>query len=106
MRIGLAALAMAMTACTTTAGAGGAGQEDEEIRDASSLTGVRCNIEATRPLVGRPATQALGAEALRLSGARTLRWIRPGDVVTMDYRTDRLNIHLDGQGQVQRIDCG
>lgn len=111
MRFGLAALALAMTACTTPmsagpASSGGTPPGDEDIRDASNLTGVHCKTEATRPLVGRPATQALGAEALRLSGVRELRWIRPGDMVTMDYRTDRLNIHLDGQGRVQRIDCG
>ncbi|MEJ8629834.1 I78 family peptidase inhibitor [Sphingomonas sp. I4] len=31
---------------------------------------------------------------------------RPGTVVTMDYRPDRLNIETDGQGRVTRLRCG
>jgi hypothetical protein len=66
----------------------------------------RCNATPLADLVGRPASQELGAEALRRSGSGTLRWIRPGDVVTMDYSESRLNIHLDGQGRVERFNCG
>jgi hypothetical protein len=65
-----------------------------------------CRTEGLLELAGQPATQALGAEALRRSTARALRWIRPGDMVTMDYREDRLNIHLDAAGQVERFACG
>jgi hypothetical protein len=65
-----------------------------------------CDAGKARSLIGREKSEPLGAEALRLSGARTIRWIRPGDVVTMDYREDRLNIHLDGQNKVVRIACG
>ncbi|OOG01101.1 hypothetical protein ASPCADRAFT_860 [Aspergillus carbonarius ITEM 5010] len=31
------------------------------------------------------------------------RVIKPGDVVTMDYRADRLNIHVDDEGVVQNV---
>ena len=65
-----------------------------------------CSVQGLGGLVGRQASEALGAEALRLSGARALRWIRPGDAVTMDYRPDRLNVHLDAQGRVDRFECG
>lgn len=69
-------------------------------------TEMECSIEGLADLVGRPASQELGAEALRRSGSRALRWIRPGDAVTMDYRTDRLNIHLMADGRVEGFDCG
>ena len=69
-------------------------------------SGYTCNAEGLGDLIGREATSALGAEAVRRSGSRTMRWIRPGDVVTMDYREDRLNIHLDERGRVQRFACG
>jgi len=65
-----------------------------------------CSADGLGNLVGRERTSELGAEALRRSGARQLRWIRPGDAVTMDYRQDRLNIHLDAQGRVERFQCG
>lgn len=65
-----------------------------------------CNADDLTNLVGRDGTNALGAEALRRSGARALRWIRPGDAVTMDFREDRLNLHLDAAGRVERLACG
>jgi len=34
------------------------------------------------------------------------RIIRPGDLVTQDYRPQRLNIHLDATGAVTRLSCG
>jgi hypothetical protein len=65
-----------------------------------------CEISGLSGLVGQPATAELGAEAMRLSGATRLRWIRPGDMVTMDYSPQRLNIHLDAQNRVDRFACG
>ena len=66
----------------------------------------QCNAGRLSDLVGRPATAELGAEALRRSGALRLRWIRPGDVVTMDFSPQRLNVHLDAGGRVERFACG
>lgn len=93
MVIGLLAASGCATAGEEAAGPGG---------DAA----YRCEAEPIQDLVGRPATAELGADALRRSHSRTLRWIRPGDAVTMDYREDRLNVSLDAQGQVERLNCG
>lgn len=65
-----------------------------------------CDAAPLGNLVGRPFTDALRADALRRSGARTARVIQPGDVVTMDYRGDRLNINLTARNQVERFTCG
>ncbi len=65
-----------------------------------------CTIANLGGLVGQPATQRLGTEALRISNSRTIRWIRPGDAVTMDYRLDRLNIMLDESNTVTGFNCG
>ena len=65
-----------------------------------------CTTEGLQELAGQPATSELGAEAMRRSGARALRWIRPGDAVTMDYRQDRLNVRLDAENRVEGFDCG
>ena len=77
---------------------------DQEVPDPGS--GYSCSAAGLGDLVGRTASSELGAEALRRSGSRGLRWIRPGDAVTMDYRQDRLNIHLDERNRVQRFACG
>lgn len=65
-----------------------------------------CNASRIQSMVGQIATQAIGGEALRTSNARNMRWIRPGEMVTMDYRADRLNMHLDAQNRITRIVCG
>jgi hypothetical protein len=65
-----------------------------------------CREAAAQDLLGRPASAELGKLALERTGARTLRWIRPGDAVTMDLLSDRLNIELDAQGRVRRVSCG
>lgn len=71
-----------------------------------STPGHSCDASSTRSLVGRPASSDLGASALKLAGARAVRWIRPGDAVTMDYRYDRLNIELDETNRVRALRCG
>ena len=34
------------------------------------------------------------------------RVLRPGMVMTMDYRGDRLNVVIDDSGKVNRVHCG
>lgn len=65
-----------------------------------------CGVERLGSLFGRERAEALEAEALRLSGARRLRWIRPGDMVTMDFSAERLNIHLDAADRIEHFTCG
>lgn len=89
----IAALALSLLACVTT-------PTEEQPAPGD------CRAEAGAALAGRAAGAETGAEALRLTGARRLRWIRPGDVVTMDYSPQRLNIHLDAEGRVERLACG
>lgn len=96
-RLSIATLALATMACTTMT---------PEEGEPPLMGAGDCNADSARSLVGQQATAELGADALRRTGARTIRWIRPGDAVTMDYRTDRLNIELDGNGRVARFTCG
>ena len=65
-----------------------------------------CRAEPAQILLGHAATQELAAQAMKLGGARTVRWIRPGMAVTMDYREDRLNIEMNDAEAVVSIRCG
>lgn len=65
-----------------------------------------CDADAAQSLVGQPASRELAATAMRLSGARELRWIPPNSAVTMDYRPTRLNIEYDESSVVAAIRCG
>jgi hypothetical protein len=91
-----------MTACAPVPPA----EPAQEQFPAVGETGYACDAARAQPLVGREATGEVGAEALRLSGARTVRWIPLGNAVTMDYREDRLNIDLDDAGRITGLRCG
>lgn len=68
--------------------------------------GVQCNADRVQPLVGREATPDVVARARDRSGARTVRLIKPGDAVTMDFRSDRLNLDLDSVNTITAARCG
>lgn len=68
--------------------------------------GGECNASGVQDRIGQRATEQLGAELLKLTGARTLRWGPPDTAFTMDFRQDRLNIHYDRDYIITRINCG
>lgn len=65
-----------------------------------------CRDFASAQFIGREATSALGAELQRASGARVIRWVQPGMMVTMEFREDRLTVRLDERNRVQSASCG
>lgn len=65
-----------------------------------------CDASVVQNLIGETASADLGQQAMLRSGSGGLRWIRPGDMVTMDFREDRLNIDLDGRNRVTGLRCG
>lgn len=69
-------------------------------------SGGTCNAEPAQSQVGKPASDANVQAAFKASGAKTMRSIKPGQAVTMDYREDRLNIHQDASGNIERFSCG
>jgi hypothetical protein len=67
----------------------------------------QCNADAAQSFVGKTATEATVAEAKAAAGAKgALRLVKPGEAVTMDFRSDRLNIEVDAQNAIVRITCG
>lgn len=69
-------------------------------------TGMTCSDEGLDIYIGKTATSELGAEMMQKAGAGALRWIPKGSVVTMDYRSDRLNVHLDERNRITALKCG
>jgi len=69
-------------------------------------SGGTCNAEPAQSYVGKPASDANVQAAFKASGAKTMRSIKPGQAVTMDYREDRLNVSQDASGNIERISCG
>jgi hypothetical protein len=60
-----------------------------------------CNMAQYASLVGKPSTDAGVPPA-----SATVRIIRPGDQVTMDFQATRLNIEVGADGAITAIRCG
>ena len=64
-----------------------------------------CRSEGLDAYVGREASSEVGAEILARSGAKVLRWLTPGMVVTMEFRSDRVNVHIGADNRIDRVSC-
>ena len=65
-----------------------------------------CSNQGLDRFKGQVGTSASGSEMLRVSGAKTLRWVQPGQAVTMDFSPQRLTVHLGPGFVIQRAVCG
>ena len=98
MRKAIALAAVFGAGCTTVAA------QDPPIH--GETPGYECRSEGLDAFVGQPATAELGSEILARSGAKVLRWLRPGQIVTMEFRSDRVNVKLDSQNKIAAVTCG
>lgn len=94
--IPLAVLLASMVACST--------MPAEPSMDGTPV-GV-CNAQAASWAIGRAPTQDVVDRATRDSGAKVSRVLRPGQVVTMEYRADRLNIDVNEREAITGLRCG
>ena len=69
------------------------------------LPEAQCNAKGVQGQIGATATTQVGAVLLRLTGAKTLRWVPPETAVTMDYRSDRLTVSYDRDMKITAISC-
>lgn len=65
-----------------------------------------CDATQVQSLVGQPYTDALGTQAQQDAAARTLRVLRPGDMTTMEFQGERLNVEVDEKNVVSGVRCG
>lgn len=96
-------LGLVPLALTTVAAC--AAQGPSPVAPPAAATGL-CAGEGLGRFIGRPATAEVGREILRQSGASTLRWVAEGMMVTMEFRGERVTVHLDRSNRVQRAVCG
>ena len=69
-------------------------------------TGASCDAAGVQDVVGKPRSDALAEDARRRSGARSVRYLTPDMMVTMEYRGDRLNLHVGKDGRIGSARCG
>lgn len=92
IRAALIGLALAAPACAPGGEPGKQTREDATAQDA-------CGAAQYSALVG---TNIAAATFPADSGIRV---IRPGDMVTEDFRPDRLNINVDADGVITSLEC-
>ena len=66
----------------------------------------RCEASGADFTVGKPATAELLEQARKASGSQMARILKPHDMITLEYRSERLNLNVDEQGVVTRVNCG
>jgi len=65
-----------------------------------------CRPDGLSALVGKTASQDVVDKAVRDSGARHARVVKPGMAVTMDFREDRLTMRVDADNRIEGASCG
>lgn len=65
-----------------------------------------CNADAARPAIGKIATAEVVEQARVAAGAEVARTLKPGQMVTMEFRAGRLNIDVDADNRITNVRCG
>ena len=97
------ALGAAVTGCT---GYGQTSAAPAGSAPAASPPGSVCNAQPAQFAVGQNSTASVVESARQRSGAQTARILRPGQIITKEYDTQRLNLEVDGNGRIIAVKCG
>ena len=65
----------------------------------------RCDHRKAQWAVGKAASRELLEKARVAAGAETARFLRLGEPTTLEYRFGRLNLSVDAQDIVRRVEC-
>ncbi len=65
-----------------------------------------CNAQPAQFVVGQNSTASVVESARQRSGAQTARILRPWQIITKEYDTQRLNLEVDGTGRILAAKCG
>ena len=102
---------LALAACSSTPPTESASSSTAESPAMPSTTtppmlAEECKAEPAQQFVGKVASAEVAENARIASGSKTVRVIKPGMAVTMDYRGDRLNINVDADNKIASVNCG
>jgi hypothetical protein len=65
----------------------------------------QCGADRAAAFVSQPFTADVGARIEAIAPPGGIRFTRPNEAVTDDLRFQRLNIHIDARGRVEKVDC-
>ncbi|WPN56161.1 I78 family peptidase inhibitor [Pseudomonas sp. P9_31] len=101
-------LASLGTLLAATLLAGCSSTSTESVKDpvAADTGHSRCEAKAAEFTLGKKASPELLEQARTRAGAQNARFLKPDDMVTLEYRSDRLNLNTDNNLVVTRVNCG
>ncbi|MEE7546414.1 peptidase inhibitor I78 family protein [Xanthomonas sp. Kuri4-1] len=65
-----------------------------------------CDATQVQSLVGQTLTEAVSSQAREDAGAKSVRVLKPGQAVTMEFNGERLNLEVDAHNVVASVRCG
>ena len=68
-------------------------------------THVVCQSQTLEWTIGKTADETLVRRAQLEATARYVRVLKPGQMVTMEYSDERLNLYVDANNKVERYSC-
>jgi hypothetical protein len=68
--------------------------------------GTACNAQGAQFAIGKIPGASVVEEARQRSGSYMARVLRPGQMVTMEFNAQRLNLEVDGAGVTRKVRCG
>lgn len=74
--------------------------------DAPSTTRQMCDSQRVQNMLGQTFSDSVAQSARNGSGSKSVRVLKPGQVMTMEYDEARLNIILNGNGAIEALRCG
>jgi len=102
MRWAMVTVGGPLAACTPTPAAENASGNSAAIPAPSA----GCDASRVQDVIGKPRSEALAEDARKRAGAATVRYLTPDMIVTMEYRADRLNLHVGADGRIGSARCG
>jgi len=104
IRASLMALALALAACGPT---GETTKQDDAATTTAAAPQTRAGATAQDTCGAAQYSALVGTNiaAATFPADAGIRVIRPGDMVTEDFRPDRLNINVDANGVITSLEC-
>lgn len=104
--ISTAAAMILLAGCQTTSGDNKADEAAQNPAIKTEISDADCGADKVQSFIGQEATDAVRAEVASKSGAKSIRWLTPNAMITMDLRYDRLNAHLGTDNKIGSFRCG
>lgn len=65
-----------------------------------------CDATQVQSLVGQALTDAVSEQARSDAGAKSVRVLKPGQMVSMEFNGERLNLEVDAKNVIASVRCG